>query len=93
MLLQQFLIKELKTKKVMSMAITEKSDEYGNNDEGNNNALTNKHMILTKFNNIGSIRRNVELPFLFDYNQTRKYLEKDSENLSEALSEISNKRK
>ena len=31
--------------------------------------ITNKDMILTKFNNIGSIGWNVGLPFLFDYNQ------------------------
>ena len=33
--------------------------ELGNNNEGHNNELSN----------IGSIRRNVRLPFLFDYNQ------------------------
>ena len=46
--------------------------------------LTNKNIILTEFSIIGSIKRNVRLPFLFDI--TQKYFEKDSENLSESRS-------
>ena len=62
----------------------------GNNNEGHNNEQEHN---TDEFPNIGSIRRNVRLPFLFDYNQKKpgKYFEKDSE--LEALSEISNKRK
>ena len=54
--------------------------------------ITNKNIILTEFTIIGSIKRNVRLPFLFDVTffsittrkKNQKYFEKDSENLSES---------
>ena len=54
--------------------------------------ITNKNIILTEFTIIGSIKRNVRLPFLFDVTffsittrkKNQKYFVKDSENLSES---------
>ena len=64
-LLLQFLIKKLKTK--MKVTITQVSTL--GSDEGHNNEQEHN---TDEFPNIGSIRRNVRLPFLFNYNQKKQ---------------------